>query len=96
MAEPGKASHAEEVKANSRGLFGTISPGGTYTLTGFPFMRLSQLTNPPLSDLSLRGIDSETGGATILLTGRLQFFAHTVGGKPVASEVKSFTVEMLP
>lgn len=25
MAEPGKASHAEEVKANSRGLFGTIA-----------------------------------------------------------------------
>jgi len=76
--------------------FGTITPNGTYTLTGFPFMRLSQLTTAPLSDLALRGVDSETGSRTILLTGRLQFFAHTVGGKPVASEVKSFTVEMLP
>lgn len=77
-------------------LFGSISPNGTYTLNGFPFMRLSQLSATPLSDLATRGIDPETGSATILLNVNMQFFGHTVSGKNVASEVKTFTVEVTP
>lgn len=77
-------------------LFGSIAPGGTYTLTGFPFMRLSQLSTSPLSDLATRGVDPETGSATILLNVNLQFFGHTFSGKSVASEVKTFTVEVVP
>lgn len=77
-------------------LFGSIAPGGTYTLTGFPFMRLSQLTTPPLSELASRNVDPETGSATILLEVNLQFFGHTFSGKSVASEVKTFTVEVIP
>ena len=77
-------------------LFGSIAPGGTYTLSGFPFMRLSQLSTPPLSTLATHGVDPETGSATILLNVDMQFFAHTFSGKPVASEVKTFTVEVVP
>ncbi len=77
-------------------LFGSIAPGGNYTLSGFPFMRLSQLSTSPLSDLATRGVDPETGSATILLNVNLQFFGHTFSGKSVASEVKTFTVEVVP
>jgi len=77
-------------------LFGSIAPGGTYTLTGFPFMRLSQVSTVPLSDLATRGFDPETGSATILLDVNLRFFGHTFSGKSVASEVKTFTVEVTP
>ncbi|MEO8502910.1 MAG: hypothetical protein ABI609_03345 [Acidobacteriota bacterium] len=77
-------------------LFGTISPGGTFTLTGFPFMRAVQLTSVPLSDLATRGRDAETGTASIPLIVNLRFFGHTLSGKAVASETKTFSVEMLP
>jgi hypothetical protein len=77
-------------------IFGSIAPGGTYTLNNFPIMRLSQLTRQPLSDLTASGRDSETGSATIMMNCTLQFFGHTFSGKSVASETKSFTVEFVP
>jgi len=92
-----RADHGTRLPAPlHEAVFGSIAPGGTYTLTGFPFMRLSQLSTSPLSDLATRGVDPETGSATILLDVNLQFFGHTFSGKSVASEVKTFTVEVIP
>jgi hypothetical protein len=80
----------------SQSLFGSIAPGGTDVLTNFPWIGLAQLTSSPLVDLAQRGLDPETGSATIRLNVSLVFFAHTFSGKRVTSDPQTFTVEMLP
>ncbi|HEX4496686.1 MAG TPA: hypothetical protein VIE43_13520 [Thermoanaerobaculia bacterium] len=75
---------------------GTVPAGGTGTLTNLPFFTNNQLLSVPLSDLTNFGKDTETGSAVIVLDVSYQFFGRTVSGDDVASQVSSFTLEVLP
>lgn len=79
-------------------LIGTVPPGGTTTIENQPILFSQQLRNPPLSDLLFLngGLDRETGSDVILLDIQLRFFGETLGGREVATNPQSFTVEFVP
>ncbi len=77
-------------------LSGSIDPGGTYTLTNGPFMRLDQFNNQPLKDLREKGIDPETGSTVIRLRVGIRFFGHTIAGDPVETNTGYFSLEVTP
>ncbi len=64
-----------------------VPVGGNSTLTNYPFMSISALTQPPLSFLwpSNGGVDPETGRTEIRQTGTVTFNGHTMSGQPVTS-----------
>jgi hypothetical protein len=74
-------------------IFGTVPVSGTNVINGMPIVLAPQLTSLPLSDLSARGIDSETGSAVVGLRVGIQFFGRTLGGQNVATQVAQFTVQ---
>jgi hypothetical protein len=77
-------------------LFGTIDPGGTFTLNNGPFMRVDQFNNVPIRDLIDFGVDQQTGSAIIRLKVGIQFFGRTITGKTVESAPGYFTLEVFP
>lgn len=79
-------------------LISSVSPGGTIQFVNLPILRSEQLRNPPLSDLLFvnGGFDQETGSDVILLNLRIRFFGRTLGGRDVATNPQSFTVEFRP
>ncbi len=79
-------------------LISSISPGGTIQFDNLAILRSEQLRNPPLSDLLFvnGGFDQETGSDVILLNLRIRFFGRTLGGRDVATNPQSFTVEFRP
>jgi len=81
-----------------RGLFGVAPVGGEYVVENLPVMDVSQLLNPPLSDLLFQngGIDKETGSATIKLNFIMRFFGRTLSGDEVETDPASFTVDFFP
>ncbi len=79
-------------------LISSISPSGTIVFNNLPILRSEQLRNPPLSDLLFvnGGFDQETGSDVVRLNLRLRFFGRTLGGRDVATDSQSFTVEFRP
>ncbi len=79
-------------------LISSIPPGGTIVFNNLAILRSEQLGNPPLSDLLFvnGGFDRETGSDVILLNLRLRFFGRTLGGRDIATNPQSFTVEFRP
>jgi hypothetical protein len=77
-------------------VFGTIDPGGSFTLLNGPIMRIDQFNNQPLKDMIEEGIDTETGSRVIRLRVGIQFFGRTISGDVVQSAPAYFTLEVLP
>jgi hypothetical protein len=77
-------------------IFGTVDPGGTFTLVNGPIMRVDQFNNDPLKELAEEGIDSETGSTVIRLRVGIQFFGRTISGDVVQTAPAYFTLEVFP
>ncbi|HLF55691.1 MAG TPA: hypothetical protein VI942_02480 [Thermoanaerobaculia bacterium] len=77
-------------------IFGTVDPGGTFSLQNGPIMRVDQFNNQPLKDMIEEGFDTETGSTVIRLKVGIQFFGRTISGDVVQSQVAYFTVEVFP
>jgi hypothetical protein len=78
-----------------RNLFGVVPVNGTDIIENLEILTLQQLGAPPLSDLLTinGGIDTETGGQTILLNFSLRFFGRTLSGDEVETAPARFTIE---
>lgn len=78
-----------------RGLFGVVPVGGSDTIENLEILTLQQLGAPPLSDLLTinGGVDTETGGRTILLNFSMRFFGRTLSGDAVDTAPARFTIE---
>jgi hypothetical protein len=77
-------------------IFSLIPANGTLTLNNLQFLTPDQLRNPPLSDLTTRGVDSETGSEVVVLNVSMRFFGRTISGDDIASDPASFTVQVVP
>jgi hypothetical protein len=77
-------------------IFGTVDPGGTFTLLNGPIMRIDQFNNQPLKDMIEEGFDPETGSTVIRLRVGIQFFGRTISGDVVQTAPAYFTLEVLP
>jgi hypothetical protein len=73
-----------------------VPAGGTTDIGNLRIMQSAQLSNLPLSDLENYGFDRQTNSTAIVLNCTLQFFGKTIGGRDVATEPRSFTVEFRP
>lgn len=77
-------------------VFGVVPVGGTTDYENLPFLRPSQLANPPLSDLSRFGRDQQTNSQVIPVRVTIRFFGRTLAGDNIVSEPASFNVDFLP
>jgi hypothetical protein len=77
-------------------IFGSVAPGGVFTVTNGPFMRIDQLNNEPLKTFIKDGIDHETGSTVMRFIVSIQFFGRTISGDVVQSAPAQFTLEVLP
>jgi hypothetical protein len=77
-------------------LFGSVPVDSTAQFDNLPFLRVTQLANPPLSDLVEFGSDQQTGSQVIPVRVTLTFFGRTLSGDDVASEPSSFNIEIVP
>ena len=77
-------------------IFGVVPVNGELTIDNMPILLTNQLRNPPLSDLSDLGADTETGTAVIVLNASIRFFGRTLAGENVASQPAVFTIEVFP
>lgn len=80
----------------AQSVFGLVTPGSTTTFDNLPLLLSDQILNPPLSDLTRTGRDSETGSAVIVMDARLRFFGRTLSGDDIVSSPASFTIEVVP
>jgi hypothetical protein len=71
-----------------------VPPGGSTTLTDFPYMSVENLKRPPLDQLFPfnGGIDKETGRQEIRESGNVTWYGHTLSGQPVTSGVATFEI----
>jgi hypothetical protein len=85
-------------KPFTRGLFGVVPVGGTFTAENLPVMSSDQLTSVPLSDLRFSdgAFDKETGLRKIVMNLSISFFGRTLSGNAVATEPARFTIEFTP
>ena len=76
-------------------LFGVVPANGTFVIDNLAILTLQQLGAPPLSDLLTinGGVDTETGGRTILLNFAMRFFGRTLSGDAVDTAPARFTIE---
>jgi hypothetical protein len=74
-----------------------VPAGGVSTLTNYPFMSISALQQPPLSNLwpSNGGVDPETGRTEIRQTGTVTWYGHTMSGQPVTSVPAVFNMTFI-
>lgn len=77
-------------------LFGIVPVGGTTEYENLPFLRPSQVANPPLSDLNRFGQDQQTNSQVVPLRVTMRFFGRTLAGDDIVSEPASFNVDVLP
>ena len=77
-------------------LFGVVTAGSTSQFDNLAFLRVSQLANPPLSDLTEFGSDQQTGSQVIPVRVTLRFFGRTLSGDDVVSDPASFNIEIVP
>jgi hypothetical protein len=73
-----------------------VPAGGSADVGNLRIMQSAQLSNLPLSDLENYGFDRQTNSTAIVLNCTIQFFGKTIGGREVATEPRSFTVEFRP
>jgi hypothetical protein len=73
-----------------------VPAGGSTDIGNLRIMQSAQLSNLPLSDLENYGFDRQTNSTAIVLNCTIQFFGKTIGGREVATEPRSFTVEFRP
>ena len=76
-------------------IFGHIPVGGTFTLENGPFLGPEQFDAQPLKDLRELGLDPETNSISVPIRVGIQFFGKTLTGDIVASQVASFTVQLV-
>lgn len=79
-----------------QGIFGMVPVNGSMTIQDIPVVFSDQLLNPPISDLSRTGVDSETGSTIVVLNVSIRFFGRTLAGDDVATEPATFTMEVRP
>jgi hypothetical protein len=74
-----------------------VPAGGVSTLTNYPFMSISALQQPPLSNLwpNNGGVDPETGRTEIRQTGTVTWYGHTMSGQPVTSVPAVFNMTFI-
>jgi hypothetical protein len=77
-----------------QGLFGSVSPNGTFTVNNLPVLFSDQMGNPPISELRNLGVDSETGSDVVVIDVSIRFFGRTLSGDDVATEPATFTMEV--
>jgi len=77
-------------------IFGSVTAGGTFTLTNGPIMRFDQFEQQPLEDMIELGYDSETTSEVIRLKVGIQFFGRTIAGDIVQTEPAFFSLEVVP
>ena len=77
-----------------QGLFGSVSPNGTFTVENLPVLFSDQMGNPPISELRNVGVDSETGSDVVVIDVSIRFFGRTLAGDDVATEPATFTMEV--
>ena len=80
----------------AQSVFGLTPVGSTTTFNNLPLLTADQLQNPPLSDLTRFGRDTETGSAVIVLDARMRFFGRTLSGDDIVSNTAAFTIEVVP
>jgi len=76
-------------------LSGIVPANGSLTIQNLNILTNAQAGNPPISDIAIRGVDSETGSTVISLNLSVTFFGRTLSGKEVASTPTGFTMEVL-
>ena len=76
-------------------IFGTIDPGGTYTLTNGTLVGLDQFNNQPFKDLLEFGKDPQTNNEVIRLKVGIRFFGRTISGDSVESNVGYITLNFV-
>ncbi len=79
-----------------QGIFGLVTPNGSFTLTGLPVLTSDQILSQPLKDLRDLGRDSETGTAVVVLDVSVRFFGRTLSGDEIVSDPARFTTEIRP
>lgn len=77
-------------------IFGSVTAGGTFTLTNGPIMRFDQFEAQPLEDMIDLGYDQETTSEVIRLKVGIQFFGRTIAGDIVQTEPAFFSLEVVP
>jgi hypothetical protein len=75
-------------------IFGFVEVNSQANFVNIPFLLSDQILNPPLSDLTKFGIDTETGSSVIVLDCQMTFFGQTLSGDNIASSPAGFTVEV--
>lgn len=77
-------------------IFGTVDPGGTFTLNNGPVIGVDQFNNVPLKDFLDYGKDTETNSTVIRLKLGIRFFGKTISGDSVESQTAYFSLDVLP
>lgn len=75
-------------------IFGFVGVNGQANFTNVPILLSDQILNPPLSDLTKFGVDTETGTSVIVLDCQMTFFGQTLSGDQIASSPAGFTIEV--
>jgi hypothetical protein len=75
-------------------LFGFVEVNSQANFINVPILLSDQILNPPLSDLTKFGVDTETGSAVIVIDCQMTFFGQTLSGDNIASSPAGFTLEV--
>ena len=76
-------------------VFGTVDPGGTFTLSNFTIFALDQYNTQPFKDFLDFGKDTETNSTVIRLKLGIRFFGKTLSGDRVESQIAPFTINIV-
>jgi hypothetical protein len=77
-------------------IFGTVDPGGTYTLLNGVVIGIDQFNHQPLKDLLDFGKDTETNSTVVRIKIGIRFFGKTISGDSVETQVATFTLDIVP
>jgi hypothetical protein len=77
-------------------IFGTVDPGGTYTLNNGVVIGIDQFNNQPLKDMLDFGKDTETNTTVVRMKIGIRFFGKTISGDSVETQVATFTLDIVP
>jgi hypothetical protein len=77
-------------------IFGTVDPGGTFTLIDGAVIGIDQFNNQPLKDFLDFGKDTETNSAVIRLKLGIRFFGKTISGDSVETQTAHFSLDVVP
>ena len=76
-------------------VFGTVDPGGTFTLSNPTIFGIDQFNNQPFKDLLDFGKDTQTNSTVVRLKIGIRFFGKTITGDSVESQVGFITLDIV-